>query len=115
LIKADNLRRAMVVRCLLQRIGSVGSFADNSLMPAVAVPEVAENAKSGQGDGGPFIRCPRCKWAPRPDDRWLCTECGHTWNTFDTGGVCPSCLYRWTETVCLACRQWSPHSDWYAS
>jgi len=89
--------------------------ADNSLMPAAAVPEVAENAKSGQGDGGPFIRCPRCKWAPRPDDRWLCTECGHTWNTFDTGGVCPSCLYRWTETVCLACRQWSPHSDWYAS
>ena len=37
---------------------------------------------------GPRIRCPLCGWSPRNDDRWSCT-CGHSWNTFDTGGVCP--------------------------
>ena len=61
---------------------------------------------------GPRIRCPLCGWQPGPDDRWRC-QCGHTWNTFDTGGVCPGCLFQWTTTQCLACGRWSPHSDWY--
>src|ERR1019366_5214284 len=39
----------------------------------------------------PRIRCPLCGCSPRKDDRWSCT-CGHIWNTFDTGGVCPACL-----------------------
>ena|SRR5215469_7441757 len=38
---------------------------------------------------GRSIRCPLCGWSPREDDRWSCT-CG---NAFDTGGVCPACLY----------------------
>jgi hypothetical protein len=37
---------------------------------------------------GPRIRCPLCGWSPRKEDRWSC-DCGHEWNTFDTGGVCP--------------------------
>jgi hypothetical protein len=37
---------------------------------------------------GPRIRCLLCGWSPRKDDRWMCS-CGHRWNTFDTGGVCP--------------------------
>src|SRR6266852_8293404 len=41
---------------------------------------------------GPRIRCPLCGWSPRKDDRWSCS-CGHEWNTFDTGGVCPACLH----------------------
>ena len=61
---------------------------------------------------GPHIRCPKCGWHPRKDDRWMCT-CGHRWNTFDTGGVCPGCMRQWTETQCPQCGQWSPHSDWY--
>src|SRR5204863_2791906 len=44
---------------------------------------------------------------------WSCT-CGHSWNTFDTGGVCPACLQQWMETQCLSCTRWSAHSDWYA-
>ena len=34
-------------------------------------------------------------------------------NTFDTRGVCPACLHQWTETQCLSCSRWSPHSGWY--
>jgi hypothetical protein len=63
--------------------------------------------------GGPHIRCPKCGWRPGPHDRWAC-RCGHIWNTFDTGGVCPACLYQWTVTACLRCGEWSPHSDRYA-
>jgi hypothetical protein len=47
------------------------------------------------------------------NDLWSCT-CGHESNTFETGGVCPACLQRWTDTQCLSCARWSPHSDWYA-
>ncbi len=73
--------------------------------------EVAEG--STRGPNGPSIRCPKCGWPPRADDRWSCT-CGHSWNTFDTGGVCPACLYQWKITMCPQCGEWSPHSDWYA-
>jgi hypothetical protein len=65
---------------------------------------------SGGGDGR--IRCPKCGWSPRNTDRWVCS-CRHVWNTFDTGGVCPACLKQWDMTACLACHQWSAHSDWY--
>ena len=61
---------------------------------------------------GRKIRCPRCAWQPRKTDRWMCA-CGHTWNTFDTGGVCPGCDAAWKETQCLKCHQWSLHKDWY--
>jgi hypothetical protein len=37
---------------------------------------------------GPRIRCPLCGWSPRKEDKWFC-NCGHEWNTFDTGAVCP--------------------------
>jgi hypothetical protein len=66
----------------------------------------------GGSDGPPRIRCPKCNWSPDAESRWRC-HCGHAWNTFDTGGVCPGCMYQWQETACLRCHQWSPHSDWY--
>jgi mannose-6-phosphate isomerase-like protein (cupin superfamily) len=59
------------------------------------------------------IRCPLCGWSPRKEDKWFCT-CGNEWNTFDTGGVWPTCLHQWTETRCLSCSRWSPHSLWYS-
>jgi len=73
-------------------------------------PEVA--GTDSKGPAGPRIRCPLCGWRPTKHDRWLC-KCGHIWNTFDTGGVCPACIYQWTLTACLACLRFSRHSDWY--
>jgi hypothetical protein len=68
-------------------------------------PDVDVEEALADDPGGPRI-------SPRAHDRWVC-KCGHEWNTFDTGGVCPACLYQWTVTACLSCDQWSAHSDWY--
>lgn len=58
------------------------------------------------------IYCPKCQWEPLQTSRWFCT-CGRSWNTFDTGGVCPKCSKVWDDTACLACTRWSRHRDWY--
>jgi len=68
--------------------------------------------ETGARSGKPHIRCPACAWEPRQDDFWSCV-CLYSWHTFDTGGVCPSCDRRWTETQCLKCHAWSRHLDWY--
>jgi len=76
---------------------------------AVLNPELEQ--EESVGPSGPRIRCPKCGWSPRKGDLWACS-CGHLWNTFDTGGVCPACLRQWTETQCLSCARWSAHSDY---
>jgi hypothetical protein len=76
--------------------------------------DIESGESDERGPKGPRIRCPLCGWTPGKDDVWSCV-CGHVWNTFDTGGVCPGCLHQWTSTQCLACHRWSPHSDWYES
>ncbi|HEX8287550.1 MAG TPA: hypothetical protein VF556_06140 [Pyrinomonadaceae bacterium] len=69
------------------------------------------------------IRCPHCKWQPSKSSRWFCADCDYpeyfyggcftSWNTFDTGGICPGCAHRWIWTSCLRCAEWSRHVDWY--
>ena len=59
-----------------------------------------------------YIACPKCDWRPGAGDLWQCV-CSHTWNTFQTRGVCPACGKIWRQTQCLACHQWSEHEDWY--
>lgn len=83
-------------------------------MPVISPVEPTQGTGTHESGGatGPRIRCPLCGWSPRADDLWSCT-CGHSWNTFDTGGVCPGCVTQWNETQCLECARWSPHSDWY--
>ena len=68
---------------------------------------------AGLGKRPPRIRCPLCRWRPLRSSRWWCDRCGTSWNTFDTGGVCPGCAYRWLVTACLECSRWSRHADWY--
>ncbi len=76
------------------------------------VPNRELEEKEDIGPSGHDIRCPLCGWSPGKGDLWSCT-CGHEWNRFNTGGVCPACLQQWKETQCLSCHRWSPHSDWY--
>jgi hypothetical protein len=71
-------------------------FADNRVIAPDR--ELDEDKKPGASEP-PRIRCPLCRWSPREDDKWFC-DCGHAWNTFDTGGVCPAC---------------PPHSQWYTT
>jgi hypothetical protein len=69
------------------------------------------------------IRCPLCKWRPKPSHRWFCAPCDHPeyfddgcgtcWNTFSTRGRCPGCGHQWRWTACLSCEGWSLHEDWY--
>ena len=61
---------------------------------------------------GGTIRCPKCRVMPGVEEWWLCV-CGHRWNTFETGGICPSCRHRWRVTKCAHCHEVSPHADWY--
>lgn len=58
------------------------------------------------------IACPICDWEPDPNSLWYCT-CAYKWNTFNTGGVCPSCKKQWRTTQCLSCHKHSAHLDWY--
>jgi hypothetical protein len=40
-------------------------------------------------------------------------SCGATFHTFWTGGVCPSCAWKWEKTQCPSCGVLSPHKAWY--
>jgi hypothetical protein len=62
------------------------------------------------------IRCPKYEWEPDGKPYWRCS-CGTRWDTFSTGGRCPTCQKVWEDTQCPngpgGCRQWSPHLNWY--
>ena len=82
-------------------------------MPVTTLdPTITTGTDDYTGVTGPRIRCPHCDWSPKATDVWAC-HCGHEWNTFDTGGVCPGCLHQFDSTQCLACHAWAAHSDWY--
>lgn len=78
----------------------------------VVEPDVSTRRGKDGGGLGPWIRCPLCGWRPQAHHRWIC-KCGHVWNVFDTGGVCPGCLAPPRRTQCGECRDYSPHPDWY--
>jgi hypothetical protein len=67
-------------------------------------------------DWTPRIKCPACGWRPGKHAKWTCDPgCGHCWNTFETGGVCPECRKAWEKTACLECTVWSSHDAWYGT
>ena len=91
-------------------------------------PDSPPRIDTGRADQSrdPFtgIRCPLCAWRPSASSRWRCgwqagdpepafSACGTSWNTFSTRGRCPGCHHQWRWTSCLACHEWSRHTDWY--
>jgi hypothetical protein len=108
-----------IVLAWLRQVGAATVYYKPTARPAsllcavVLDTEALAEIEGTSGPTGSGIRCPKCKWAPRAEDRWSCT-CGHSWNTFDTGGVCPACQYQWQITQCPRCGAWSPYSEWYA-
>jgi hypothetical protein len=86
--------------------------------------EITDRAKLEEKDPDfSRVRCPLCGWKPNGSSRWFCGDCeypeyffdgcGTAWNTFATRGRCPGCAHDWRWTVCLRCRRWSRHEDWY--
>lgn len=66
-------------------------------------------AKLPRRDG--FL-CPACLAAPPVGNVWKCGRCGQSFDTFQTGAVCPQCSSRFTATRCLDCGALNPLSAW---
>ncbi|SPE27133.1 Peptidase M50 [Candidatus Sulfotelmatomonas gaucii] len=58
--------------------------------------------------------CPGCGTAPAVGTHWKCPRCGQTFDTFETGAVCPLCKSQFSTTMCLECQQLRPMSEWIA-
>ncbi len=56
--------------------------------------------------------CPSCRTAPPLGPVWRCNKCSTSFDTFQTGGVCPQCSARFEKTTCLDCRYQAPLSEW---
>ena len=59
--------------------------------------------------------CPSCGVAPAMGTHWKCPRCSQTFDTFETGAVCPLCKSQFSTTMCLECQQLRPMSEWVAS
>ncbi len=60
------------------------------------------------------LECPVCKNAPPLGDLWRCSNCGNSFDTFATQGVCPHCSSQFPVTRCFDCGRMSPLNQWYA-
>jgi hypothetical protein len=100
--------------CELRLVGDISSalerFDAEERHRASLLSNLAERREQARASAAQ--RCPSCQWVPLESDRWVCA-CGHRWNTFDTGGRCPSCDKQWETTACLSCKVTSAHDDWY--
>src|SRR3954471_7196569 len=70
------------------------------MSPTIA-PHIEQKQETKRRGAGPQIRCPKCNWSPRAGARWLWSQCGHPWRTFDTGGsVRAACTSGQRRCVC---------------
>lgn len=56
--------------------------------------------------------CPSCRTAPPMGPIWRCNKCNSSFDTFETGGVCPQCSAKFEKTTCLDCRHQAPLNEW---
>ncbi len=69
------------------------------------------NEKRPQREG---FACPGCGARPPMGDLWRCAQCHQNFDTFATGAVCPHCGAQFPNTMCGACQQLYPMSQWLA-
>jgi len=60
----------------------------------------------------PGFACPSCRAAPPLGVYWQCGACGHPFDTFESGAVCPQCGKQFATTACMDCREQHPMSEW---
>jgi len=56
--------------------------------------------------------CPTCNTAPPVGAYWKCGQCGQTFDTFETGAVCPNCRTQFPAAQCLDCGRRHPLHAW---
>jgi Zn-dependent protease len=59
--------------------------------------------------------CPNCGAKPPLGPHWHCGQCRRTFDTFETGAVCPWCQARFSNTMCMDCQKTSALRDWMAA
>jgi Zn-dependent protease len=69
-------------------------------------------AKLPRRDG---YACPSCKAAPPLGNYWKCGKCGQSFDTFQSGSVCPNCGTQYPVTRCLDCGHQHPMHEWATS
>jgi len=58
------------------------------------------------------LACPTCRTAPPAGAFWTCSRCGKTFDTFETGAVCPYCQTAFVKTSCPECGSSHPLGAW---
>jgi Zn-dependent protease len=71
--------------------------------------DLLKMAKLPRRDG---FQCPSCNTAPPVGEYWKCSNCGQSFDTFQTGAVCPSCRTQFPSTRCLDCGHLHPMHEW---
>jgi Zn-dependent protease len=56
--------------------------------------------------------CPSCRQAPPLGALWACGRCKAPFDTFETGGRCPSCGALFDEALCADCGRSIPIGEW---
>jgi Zn-dependent protease len=58
--------------------------------------------------------CPSCGTHPPVGANWRCAGCKQTFDTFDSGAVCPHCGSQFPNTMCGECHKMHPIGEWSA-
>ncbi|HKF48361.1 MAG TPA: site-2 protease family protein [Terracidiphilus sp.] len=60
----------------------------------------------------PGFACPSCGSGPPIGPFWICQQCSNPFDTFQSGGVCPTCSARGAATQCIDCGRSAPIEQW---
>ncbi len=59
--------------------------------------------------------CPSCGAKPPVGPLWTCAQCSRTFDTFESGAVCPYCGGQFPNTMCGECGKTHPIGEWAAA